>query len=54
MLKGKFGVVTGAAGGIGQATAKAWAEEGAKVVCADLSLEGAEEVAGEINATVAA
>lgn len=42
--------ITGGAGGIGSETARRLAEEGAHVVLADLNLEGAQKVAGEINA----
>ncbi len=42
--------ITGGAGGIGSATARRLAAEGAHVVLADLNLEGAQKVAGEINA----
>jgi len=36
VMDGKAGLVTGAAGGIGRATAVAFAREGAAVVVADL------------------
>ncbi|WP_435924747.1 bifunctional aldolase/short-chain dehydrogenase [Paenibacillus sp. DYY-L-2] len=42
--------ITGGAGGIGSETARRLAEEGAHVILADLNLEGAQKVAGEINA----
>ncbi|MFB9277075.1 bifunctional aldolase/short-chain dehydrogenase [Cohnella cellulosilytica] len=42
--------ITGGAGGIGSETARRLVSEGAHVVLADLNLEGAEKVAGEINA----
>jgi NAD(P)-dependent dehydrogenase (short-subunit alcohol dehydrogenase family) len=49
--EGEFGnrvvVVTGAAHGIGRATAHRYAEGGARVVLADLDLDGAETVAKE-------
>lgn len=48
-LKDKVAVVTGAASGMGKAIAKLYADEGAKVVVADLNLEGAETVVNEIT-----
>lgn len=49
-LEGKVAVITGAAGGIGRATTRRFAQEGARVVCADLDVESgtalAEDVAG--------
>lgn len=47
----KVAFVTGGAGGIGSETCRLLASQGAHVVLADLNLEGAEEVAAEINAT---
>ncbi len=47
-LAGKVAIVTGAASGIGAATATAMAAEGARVACADLDLGGAEAVAKAI------
>jgi 3-hydroxybutyrate dehydrogenase len=44
-LKNKVAVVTGAASGIGLAIAKLYAAEGAKVVIADLNIDGANEAA---------
>lgn len=41
--------ITGGAGGIGSATARRLVAEGAHVVLADLNLEGAQQVAEEIN-----
>lgn len=44
-LEGRVSIVTGAASGIGRATALLLAEEGASVVCADIDVEGAKVVA---------
>jgi 3-oxoacyl-[acyl-carrier protein] reductase len=41
--------ITGAASGMGRATAHLFADEGARVVATDLNLEGAEQVAKEIR-----
>ena len=49
-LKDKVAVVTGAAQGIGRSIAKTLAQQGAKVVVADLRLEKAEATAKEIAA----
>ena len=49
-LEGKVAVVPGAASGFGEGMAKRFAEEGAKVVVADLNGKGAQKVAGEIGA----
>jgi 3-oxoacyl-[acyl-carrier protein] reductase len=48
-LQGKVAVVTGAASGFGEGIARAYAAEGCKVVVADLNLEGARRVAGELG-----
>ena len=47
-LQGKVAIVTGAASGIGRATALLFAQEGAKVVAADLD-EGGQDVARAIE-----
>ena len=47
--EGKVAFVTGAASGIGRATALAFAREGASVVVADISKEGAEQTARMIE-----
>lgn len=49
-LKNKVAVITGAASGFGEGMAKRFAEEGAKVIVADLNGVGAERVAREIGA----
>ena len=46
-LEDKGVIVTGAAGGIGLATAKAFAESGARVFVVDLDSEKSESVATE-------
>jgi NAD(P)-dependent dehydrogenase (short-subunit alcohol dehydrogenase family) len=48
-LSGKTAMVTGAASGIGAATARALAEAGAKVAVADVNAAGAEEVAASLR-----
>jgi meso-butanediol dehydrogenase/(S,S)-butanediol dehydrogenase/diacetyl reductase len=48
-LKDKVAVVTGSGSGIGEATAKRLAAEGAAVVVVDLNQEGANRVADEIR-----
>ena len=55
ILKGRKGLVTGGASGIGRATALALAEEGADIVLADVSLselEKAAELVGRANVKV--
>ena len=44
-------IVTGAAQGIGEAIARAFAREGASVATVDLNLQGAQQVASEIEAS---
>jgi NAD(P)-dependent dehydrogenase (short-subunit alcohol dehydrogenase family) len=48
-LDGKTAIVTGAASGIGRATAERFAAEGANVVVADVVVDGAEETADQIE-----
>lgn len=49
MLAGKVAMVTGAASGIGQATALRMAEEGARVLVTDRDSAGAERTAGMVR-----
>jgi 3-oxoacyl-[acyl-carrier protein] reductase len=50
-LEGKVAIVVGGGSGIGRASAKLLAKEGAKIMIADRNLEGAEKVAKEIKDT---
>jgi NAD(P)-dependent dehydrogenase (short-subunit alcohol dehydrogenase family) len=43
LLQGKTAIVTGAGSGVGRASVLRFAEEGAKVVCADIDLDRAKE-----------
>ena len=49
-VDGKKAFITGAASGLGRATAHMFAREGAQVVIADINEEGAQKVAQEIGA----
>ena len=48
-LQDKVAIITGGASGFGEGMARRFAEEGAKVVVADLNAKGAERVASEIG-----
>ena len=48
-LKGKVAIVTGAASGIGRATAHLFVAEGAQVVLADINAEAGEALARELG-----
>jgi NAD(P)-dependent dehydrogenase (short-subunit alcohol dehydrogenase family) len=52
-LKGKVAIVTGAGSGIGAATARLMAHEGASVVVADIDGVAAKRVAGELGSAIA-
>ena len=49
-LPGKIAIITGAAQGLGRATAQLFAEVGARVVIADLNADAARQAAAEIEA----
>ncbi|GAX90183.1 SDR family oxidoreductase [Effusibacillus lacus] len=49
LLKGKVAIITGAGSGMGRATALLFAEQGAKIVAADLNLQAAEETVRQIR-----
>src|ERR1700735_2568182 len=51
-LDGKVTIVTGAGSGIGEATARLMAREGAMVVVADINSEQAERVAADLEGSV--
>jgi 3-oxoacyl-[acyl-carrier protein] reductase len=53
-LENKVAIVTGGASGFGEAMARRFAEEGAKVVVADLNVKGAERVAADIGSAAIA
>jgi meso-butanediol dehydrogenase / (S,S)-butanediol dehydrogenase / diacetyl reductase len=50
-LEGKVAIVTGAASGIGKATAELFSKEGAKLMLADLSEEPLQEVVEQLNSS---
>jgi NAD(P)-dependent dehydrogenase (short-subunit alcohol dehydrogenase family) len=51
LLDGKSALITGGGGGIGRATALAFAREGARLAVADLIEEAADETVAHVNAT---
>lgn len=53
-LVGKTVIVTGGGGGIGGATSRRFAAEGAKVAVLDMNLEAAQKVAADITAEITA
>jgi NAD(P)-dependent dehydrogenase (short-subunit alcohol dehydrogenase family) len=50
-LEGKIALITGGSSGIGRASALIFAREGAKLVIADISIEGGEETVKMVKAT---
>ncbi len=50
LLEGKTAIVTGAGSGVGRASSARFAEEGARVVCADIDLDRAKGAVSEIEA----
>jgi NAD(P)-dependent dehydrogenase (short-subunit alcohol dehydrogenase family) len=50
LLENKSAVITGAGSGVGRASALRFAEEGARVVCADLRLDWAKETVRQVEA----
>jgi len=49
-LKGKVALITGAAGGIGAAVAKAFLEQGSKLALVDISADGLAKLAADLRA----
>ncbi|HEY1443851.1 MAG TPA: SDR family oxidoreductase [Acidimicrobiales bacterium] len=49
MLHDKVAVITGAGSGVGRASARRFAEEGARVVCVDIDLDRAKETVAELE-----
>lgn len=54
VLEGGTAIITGAARGIGEATARLLADHGAKILLCDIDEDKCEEVAADIGPTTAA
>lgn len=50
MVEGKSAIITGAGSGVGRATALRFAQEGARVVCADIAADAVKETVQQIEA----
>jgi len=50
LLDGKSAIITGSGSGVGRTSAIRFAEEGARVICADLNADGAAETVAQIEA----
>jgi NAD(P)-dependent dehydrogenase (short-subunit alcohol dehydrogenase family) len=50
LLENKVAIITGSGSGVGRASALRFAEEGARVVCADLNADGVKETVRQIEA----
>jgi 3-oxoacyl-[acyl-carrier protein] reductase len=53
-LENKVAIITGGAAGYGEGITRAYAKEGAKVVIADINVEGAQKLAEELGRNVSA
>jgi len=53
-LDNKIAIIIGGAGGLGEACVKAYIEQGAKVVVADMNLDGAKKVADKFGSSAVA
>jgi NAD(P)-dependent dehydrogenase (short-subunit alcohol dehydrogenase family) len=51
LLESKVAIITGSGSGVGRASALRFAEEGARVVCADVNGDGIKETVSQIEAT---
>ena len=51
LLKGKSVVITGAASGVGRASAQLFASQGARLICADIAAEALDTIVAEVKAS---